>query len=268
MSKPLTRDLHWTPFFSLFKRETRRFFKVFFQTVASPLISVFLYMLIFGASIGKEIQPAPGISYLAFLLPGLVMMSSLRNAFDNSSGSIITSKFVGELESLKISPLSKTQIAWAYALGGMVRGTFVAVLNFLVGLVFEWLINGEAHTGIDSPLWFCYFLFIGGLGMGNLGLAAAMFSRSIEQVTAFSTFILLPLIYLGGVFFSLSKLSIFWQRVAELNPLLYVVNGMRYALIGVSDFSILTMASISAAFLLATYCFALLSLQYGSFKRW
>lgn len=260
-------SIRYTPFFTLFKREVRRFMKVFFQTVASPLINTLLYLLIFGISVGQYIEPVPGVSYITFILPGLVMMATLRNSFDNASGSIITSKFVGELESLKMSPLSSTQMTWAFSFGSLIRGIFVGIITLIVGIAFEWMMTDNLVT-IKHPFWMLFFMITGGLSLGNLGLATAILSKNIEQVAAFSTFILLPLIYLGGVFFSLDSLHHNWRVIAEFNPLLYLVSGLRYSMIEVSEFSLQSITIAAIIFTICSHLIAILSIRWGSFKRW
>ena len=195
------------------------------------------------------------------------MMSALRNSFENASGSIVTSKFVGELEDLKMSPLSPQQIAWALSLGGLVRGLFVGLITLVVGIIFGWSASGIFLT-IKHPIWMFFFLISGGISLGNLGVATAMLSKNLEQVSAFSTFILLPLIYLGGVFFSIDGLNPTWKIIAGFNPLLYLVNGLRYSILEISDFPLKSMAIASITFMIFSHIIAFFSVLYGSFKRW
>jgi ABC-2 type transport system permease protein len=267
MSHNSSYNLTWVPFFSLFYREIRRFFKVFFQTLATPLISTLLYLLIFGLSIGKEIKLIQNHSYLEFLIPGLVMMATLRNAFDNSSGSIITSKFCGELEDLRISPLSPLQIAWANGLGSLTRGLIVGGMTLVLGILFTWISN-DTLISIEHPFLLLLFLLTGGMAFANLGLSVSMRAETFEQVSAVSTFILLPLIYLGGVFFSLDHLHPIWQTLSKFNPLLYLVNGVRYSILGFSDVDINISIVVSLVTLAVFHLFAIWSLKKGSYHRW
>ncbi len=151
-------NLRLGPFYGLLKREIRRFLKVIFQTLATPLISTTLYLLIFGLSIGKEIRNIQDYPYLAFLIPGLCMMATLRNAFENASGSIVTAKFCGELEDLKMVPLSPSQITWALGLGGLIRGALVGSLTLAIGSFFFWYTQGSFLT-IQHPFLLLIFLF-------------------------------------------------------------------------------------------------------------
>lgn len=260
-------NLYWSPFYSLLTREIRRFLKVIFQTVATPLISTTLYLLIFGVSIGKALEKIHNFSYLAFLIPGLLMMSTLRNAFDNSSGSIITSKFSGELEDLRIAPLSPIQIAWANGLGGLCRGLIVGLITLVIGSIFYW-IDQQEFLPIHSPFLLLCFLVFGGLAFANLGLCVAMLSKNFEQVSAVNTFALLPLIYLGGVFFSLEHLHPFWQTLSLLNPLLYLVNGVRYSMLGSSDVDLYVSLSVAFFSCVLFHLGAIFSLKKGSYHKW
>lgn len=260
-------ELRFSPFYGLFKREIRRFLKVIFQTLATPLISTTLYLLIFGLSIGKEIRNIQDYPYFAFLIPGLCMMATLRNAVENASGSIVTAKFCGELEDLKMVPLSPSQITWAIGLAGLVRGGLVGGLTLMIGYFFFWFTEGHPLP-IENPLHLITFLFFGGLAFAHLGLAIAMLAKNFEQVSAVNTFILLPLIYLGGVFFSLDHLHPFWQTFSKLNPLLYMVNGVRYGILGISDVSIEKSLIITIGTWLCFHLLAIYSLKKGSYQRW
>ncbi len=260
-------SLYFIPFFALLRREILRFLKVIYQTLATPLINTTLYLLVFGVSIGKEINMLGDITYLAFLIPGLVMMSALRNSFDNSTSSIVTSKFCGELEDLRMVPISNVQIAWAKSLGSLVRGVFVASLTLFIGLVFYRYTEG-VWLQIHSPLALAFFVITGSLAFANLGLGVAMQAKTFEQVNAIQVFILLPLIYLGGVFFSLENLHPFWQAASKLNPLLYLVNGVRFGILGYSDVNLFAAGALSLLTFSIFYYYALWSLKNGSYSRW
>lgn len=257
----------WIPFVTVFQREVRRFLKVIFQTIATPLISSTLYLLIFGVSIGSDIEVGKGISYLAFLIPGLVMMTTLRNSLENASGSITTSKFVGELEDLRMAPLSPTQIVWGNGLAAIFRGIIVGLITLGVGYIFFWIMNEKLYR-IEHPWILAGFLFVGGMAFANLGLSICMLATNFEQVTAINTFLLLPLIYLGGVFFSLNQLHSFWQVLSQFNPLLYMVNGVRYGMLGKSDVDVGLCFAVTFFTWICFYILAIWSLKKGSYKRW
>lgn len=260
-------ELRWTPFLFLFRREVERFLKVMVQTVITPMINGCLYLLIFGVSLGKSISIGKGVSYLAFLIPGLVMMACLNNSFQNSSSSIIGAKFGGDLEDLKVAPLSRMQIIWAYSMGGLLRGLIVGGITFVVGEVFFYVSLGHL-LGVIHPLLLIFFLIIGSLSFAQLGITVAFWAKNFDQLSAVSGFVLLPLIYLGGVFYSLKNLHPFWRMVSRFNPLLYFINGVRFSMLGFSDVDVYMALIISLASLALTYALAVVSLTKGSFLRW
>ncbi len=255
------------PFYTIYEREIRRFMKVSVQTVFSPLISSGLYLLIFGVSLGKSITIHESVSYLAFLIPGLVMMAILNNAFQNSSSSIISGKFSGDLEDWKISPLRESEILLALALGGLTRGLVVGVITYITGALFHYYVVG---TGIPtySLVALVYFVVVGGLSFALFGVCVAFWARTFDQLSAVNSFILLPLIYLGGVFFTVANLHPFWQTVSKLNPLFYFINGMRYGMLGTSDVELNTAYIVSGVALVGFYLLAYRALTRGSYARW
>lgn len=256
-----------TSFFVLIHREIRRFLKVAVQTLLMPMVTSSLYLLIFGVSLGAQIDLGSGTSYLAFLIPGLVMMGALNNAFQNSSSSVINAKFSGDIEDFKVAPLSNNQLIWAIGLGGVVRGFAVAAITWGVGLLFFYYYEG-GFMGVVHPLWLFFFLFVGSLCFSFLGLSAAFWAKNFDQISAVGGFVLLPLIYLGGVFFSLKNLHPFWQEAARYNPLLYFINGVRYGMLGVSDVSSTTAAIVSLVSLMIFFLVALFTMAKARFGRW
>jgi ABC-2 type transport system permease protein len=264
---PSRRPGIWAPFYSLYSREMHRFLKVVFQTVFSPLISSTLYLLIFGVSLGGSISLKGGESYLAFLIPGLVMMSALNNAFQNSSSSIVSGKFSGDLEDWRVVPLSDQQIIWAVSLAGLTRGLLVGFVTFVVGAAFLFVIEGHMAP-FAHPLALIFFLAVGGLSFAKLGISVAFWARSFDQVSAVGAFLLLPLIYLGGVFFSLRNLHPFWQAISRFNPVLYFINGVRYGMLGASDVDIGVAVAVSLGSLLLFHVLGLRALRGGNYARW
>lgn len=256
-----------TGFITLFTREIKRFMKVVVQTIVTPFVSSFLYLLVFGVSLGSQVQVHGGVPYLAFLIPGLMMMGLMNNAFQNSSSSIVSSKFSGDLEDIRVAPITNQQIIWAMSLGGVVRGGLVALVTYLVGAVFYYFQQHEVLT-ILHPVALIYFVIMGGLIFGMIGIAVAFWANSFDQLSAFSAFVLLPLTYLGGVFISVESLHPFWQVVAKLNPLLYLINGLRYGVLGVSDVDITLAVILSLIGFVVFYGVSLLALRKGSFQRW
>lgn len=257
----------WIPFFALFRREVWRFYKVIAQTVMTPMINSSLYLLIFGVSLGQKISMADGISYLAFLIPGLVMMATLNNSFQNASSSISISKFSGELEDLRAAPLSTAQIVWAMSLGGLVRGLLVGSITYIVGAVFFYFYEGSSFV-IHHPFILAFFLIGGGLAFAKFGLGVAVWAKSFDQLSAVGSFVLLPLIYLGGVFFSLEGLHPVWQSISKFNPMLYFINGVRYGVLGKSDVDVMTAAIVTIVALVFFHMIARYCIRNGEFSRW
>lgn len=257
----------WVPFLTLLEREIARFMKVVSQTVLTPMVSASLYLMIFGVSLGQRISVDGGYPYLAFLIPGLVMMGCLNNAFQNTSSSIITSKFGGDLEDLKVAPIAHWQILAALSLAALVRGFVVALVTWLVGIVAYYLVFEQFLPVAHWPI-LILFLFLGGLVFANIGLSVGFWARSFDHLSAIGSFVLLPLIYLGGVFFSVDHLPPFWQGIAKVNPLLYMINGVRFGLLGVSDVDWVTAFIVSFLAFVITSLLAIFSLRRGSFHRW
>ncbi len=260
-------DLVWTPFKTLLRREIARFMKVVAQTVITPFVNASLYLLIFGVSLGQKIEIGNGLPYLAFLIPGLVMMGCLNNAFQNTSSSIIASKFGGDLEDLKAAPIRSWQILTALGIGALVRGLMVAAVTWGAGAVAYYVQFGQ-WLGFYNFGIVLLFLVLGGLIFANIGVSVGFWARNFDQLSAVGGFILLPLIYLGGVFFSTDHLPEFWRKVALGNPLLYMINGLRYGALGHSDVDWVTALAVSLFALLATFGLAMWSLKKGSFHRW
>ncbi|MCP5506515.1 MAG: ABC transporter permease [Chlamydiales bacterium] len=246
----------------LFQREVARFFKVPLQTLGAPIVNSFLYLLIFGVSLGGSITIDENVPYLAFLIPGLIAMSVIKNAFDNATSSIMGQKYVNELQDHRTTPLSLQQLCLSRSLASLVRGLLVGLITYLVGQSFYLVFQGH-FLPIHDPWIFLYFIIFGGLAFGSLGTAIGMWSNSFEHVGAVSMLVLLPLIYLGGVFFSLDQAHTFWQTLSHFNPLYYMIDGIRYGMLGTSDLSAPLAALVTLAFFLLCYVLALLSLRPG-----
>lgn len=254
-------------FYTLIRREIKRFFKVVIQTVVSPVISSFLYLLVFGVSLGASVQLKNGIPYLSFLIPGLMVMGLINNAFQNSSSSVVTSKFSGDLEDIRVAPIPHSYIIWAMGLGGVFRGSLVALVTGLVGYSFHYFQLNEM-VKIEHPFWLLYFFVAGGLIFSFIGIFIAVLANTFDQLSAFSTFILLPLTYLGGVFISIENLHPIWQTITKMNPLFYLINGFRYSILGQSDVLLSTAVIISLVGVSVTFGMATFALKKGSFSRW
>ncbi len=215
---------------TLFYKEVLRFWKVGFQTVAAPVITAILYLMIFGHVLEDRVQVYDSVSYTAFLLPGLVMMSVLQNAFANSSSSLVQSKIMGNLVFLLLTPLSHRAWFVAYVGSSIVRGLAVG----LGVMVVTWWF---AQPSMVAPLWILVFGFMGAALLGALGLIAGLWAEKFDQMAAFQNFIIVPMTFLSGVFYSIHSLPEFWQKVSHLNPFFYMIDGFRYGFFGVSDVS-------------------------------
>lgn len=227
---------------TLFYKEVLRFWKVAFQTVGAPVLTAVLYLLIFGHVLEGRVEVFPGVGYMSFLIPGLVMMSVLQNAFANSSSSLIQSKITGNIVFLLLTPLSHWAWYVAYVGASMVRGLVVGLGVFAVTACF-------APMRFEQPLWIVVFAALGAALMGSLGLIAGLWAEKFDQMAAFQNFIVMPLTFLAGVFYSVHGLPPFWLEVSHLNPFFYVVDGFRAGFFGVSDVSPwLSLAVVGAAF--------------------
>ena len=215
---------------TLFYKETLRFWKVAFQTVVAPIVTALLYMLIFGHVLEGRVTVYGSVSYTAFLVPGLVMMSVLQNAFANSSSSLIQSKMMGNLVFLMLTPLSHRAWFAAYVGSSALRGL---VVGAGVLLVTAWF----GRPSWESPLWIVVFAILGSGLMGGLGLIAGLWAEKFDQMAVFQNFLIMPLTFLSGVFYSIHSLPEFWQRASHLNPFFYMIDGFRYGFFGVSDTS-------------------------------
>jgi ABC-2 type transport system permease protein len=198
--------------------------------VAAPVITAILYMMIFGHVLEGRVQVYDSVSYTAFLLPGLVMMSVLQNAFANSSSSLIQSKVMGNLVFLQLTPLSHRAWFVAYVGSSVVRGMAVGAGVMLVTWWF-------ARPPFAAPLWILVFGFMGAALLGGLGLIAGLWAEKFDQMAAFQNFVIMPMTFLSGVFYSIHSLPDIWQRVSHLNPFFYMIDGFRYGFFGVSDVS-------------------------------
>lgn len=225
----------WT---MLFYKEVLRFWKVSFQTVAAPVLTAVMYLMIFGHVLEEHVQVYDGVSYTAFLIPGLVMMSVLQNAFANSSSSMVQSKIMGNLVFLLLTPLSHWSWFFAYALSAMVRGLLVGAGVLLAGVLFV-LQSSVLNFSLmpTQPLWVITFAVLGALMLGSLGLIAGLWADKFDQMAAFQNFIIMPMTFLSGVFYSIHSLPNFWQNVSHLNPFFYMIDGFRFGFFGQSDVS-------------------------------
>ncbi|WP_028455215.1 ABC transporter permease [Chitinilyticum litopenaei] len=219
-----------TGFYTLFYKEILRFWKVSFQTVAAPVLTSLLYLLVFAHVLDAHVEPYPGVRYTAFLIPGLAMMTMLQNAFANTSSSLIQSKITGNIVYILLPPLSHLEFFGAYVLAAMLRGLVVGMGVFIAALFF-------ALPSFTYPLWILVFAVLGSLIMAILGMIAGIWAEKFDQLAAFQNFLIMPLTFLSGVFYSIHSLPPFWQKVSHANPVFYLIDGFRYGFFGVSDTS-------------------------------
>jgi ABC-2 type transport system permease protein len=206
---------------ALFYKEVLRFWKVSFQTVAAPVLTAVLYLLIFGHVLADHVKVYDRVGYTSFLLPGLVMMSVLQNAFANSSSSMVQSKIMGNLVFILLTPLGPWSWFFAYVLSAMVRGMAVGLGVLLV----------------TTGLWILAFALLGSAMLATLGLIAGLWAEKFDQMAAFQNFVIVPMTFLSGVFYSIHSLPEFWQQVSHLNPFFYMIDGFRFGFFGQSDVS-------------------------------
>ena len=215
---------------TLLYNEVLRFWKVSFQTVLAPVLTTLLYLLVFGHALSAHVQIFPGVTYVEFLIPGLAMMAMLQNSFANSSSSLIQSKITGNIVFILLPPLTPGEIFAAYLLASMVRGLVVGVGVFAATL---WLIP----LPVPHPFWVLAFAVVGCGLLGTLGIIAGIWSEKFDQLAAFQNFLVMPLTFLAGVFYSIHSLPAFWQAVSRLNPFFYAIDGFRFGFFGRSDVS-------------------------------
>lgn len=215
-------------FRTLVWREIARVFSVFTQTIVPPLVTSFLYIFIFGFSLGTRIREIDGIPYLIFLIPGLIMMYVIESSYANTSSSLFISRWANNIEELLVTPLSYLEMVGAILIGGLVRSLMIAIGVYLISLCF-------VRFPIAHPLVVCYFLVMVSLVFSATGMIVALFAEEFEHITIITTFVITPFVYFGGVFHSVTMLPEILQWVTHFNPMFYMVNGMRYGMLGRSD---------------------------------
>jgi ABC-2 type transport system permease protein len=243
-------------FRTLFYKEILRFWKVATQTIAAPVVTSMLYLLIFSHVLQGRVQMLEGVDYTAFLIPGLVMMSVLQNAFANSSSSLIQSKITGNLVFILLPPLSHWEIVSAYVSASIARGLAVGLGVFIVTAWF-------AHLSFVAPLWIIVFAILGAAILGTMGVIAGIWAEKFDQLAAFQNFLIMPATFLAGVFYSVKKLPPFWLVVSHFNPFFYMIDGFRFGFFGQSDVSPWTSLAIVAVFFVALAAVAINMLRRG-----
>jgi ABC-2 type transport system permease protein len=229
---------------------------VSFQTVLAPVITALLYLTIFGHALRGHVQVYPGVEYTSFLIPGLVMMSVLQNAFANSSSSLIQSKITGNLVFVLLPPLSHYEMFGAYVLAAVARGLAVGFGVFIVTIWF-------VPVSFSAPLYIIAFAIFGAAILGTLGLIAGIWAEKFDQLAAFQNFLIMPLTFLSGVFYSTHTLPPVWREVSRLNPFFYMIDGFRYGFFGMSDINPLVSLAIVAGFFVVLAVVAMRMLASG-----
>lgn len=251
------REARLVGFRTLLYKEVLRFWKVSFQTVAAPVLNAVLFLLIFSHVLDRHVTVYGDIAYTTFLVPGLIMMSLLQNAFANSSSSLIQSKITGNIIFVLLPPLSYREFYAAYVIASVARGLFVGTGVLLVSLPF-------VELSFAHPLWILAFALMGGAILGSLGVIAGIWADKFDQLAAFQNFLILPLTMLSGVFYSLHSLPQLWQDISHVNPFFFMIDGFRYGFFGQSDVSPwLSLAVVGVSLLLlAALTLAMLARGY------
>jgi ABC-2 type transport system permease protein len=242
---------------TIVRREVRRVARIWVQTIVPPAITMTLYFVIFGNLIGRRIGEMDGVPYMTFIAPGLIMMAVITNSFGNVVSSFFSGKLHRHLEEMLVSPLNFPTIIAGYVIGGVVRGIAVAALVTVVALMFT-------ELSVVHPLITLSVVVLTSIVFSLAGLLNAIFAKNFDEISIVPTFVLTPLTYLGGVFFSISLLSPTWQAVAQLNPILYMVNAFRYGMLGSSDIPIGTAFALIGVSLLSLFAVVLFLLNRGT----
>ena len=244
-------------FYTLFVKELLRFSKVWLQTLGAPIVTSLLYLLVFAQVLEGRMQVFEGVSYTAFLIPGLMMMSLIQNAFANSSSSIIQSKVTGNIVFLLVAPLSYFEFYMAFMLAGVVRGFAVALGVLVIGAFF-------ADLPLHNVWLLLVFAFLSAMVLSTFGVIAGIWAEKFDQLAGAQNFIILPLSFLSGVFYSINSLPAVWQQLSRFNPFFYMIDGFRYGFFGVSDVSpiISLVVLLLSAGLLAALTLVILSRGY------
>lgn len=242
--------------YTLFAKEVWRFMKVFVQTVLTPVVTALLYLLVFGQALEGNVEVYEGVTYSAFLIPGLMMMSIIQNAFANTSSSLIQSKMMGNLVFVLLSPISNLGFFIAFTAAAVVRGVMVALAVYLVAVLF-------VELPLEAGWAILVFAVLGSATLGVLGLIAGIWAEKFDQLAGFQNFFILPLSFLSGVFYSIHSLPSIWQTVSQFNPFFYLIDGFRFGFFGQSDADPVLSLAVTLIFLVVLSAVALLMLHKG-----
>lgn len=250
------RFIPWLPFVTLLQKEVRRFWRVASQTLLTPIITASLYLFVFGATLGERISVLPGFSYAQFVVPGLILMGVINNSFANTSSSLFMSRYLGNIVDLLVTPVTPTQFILAYTLAAMLRGFLVGVAVWAISLFF-------AELPWPNPLAALVMAALASFLFAQFGLIAAIYANNFDSLSMYSNFLLLPLIYLGGVFYPISILPPIWAGLSHLNPLFYLIDGFRHAILGVGDLSLATAFGVGVLLAFGLFGWAALLIGKG-----
>jgi len=249
--------MNWYACYTLFRKENTRWGKVWLQTVLAPVVTALMYLLVFGHVLEGRVEVFPGVSYSQFLIPGLLMMTVIQNAFANTSSSLIQSKVMGSIVFVLLPPFSALEMFLAYVSAAVVRGLAVGVGVYLLAVFY-------VDVPIDNIFVVLCFAILGSYTMGAIGLVAGMWAEKFDQIAAFQSFLIVPLTFLSGVFYSIKSLPPFWYAMSKWNPFFYMIDGFRYGFFGQSDQPVLVSLSamIIAASVLTVICVSMLNSGY------
>ncbi|QQD19858.1 ABC transporter permease [Spongiibacter nanhainus] len=256
----MTFNEQWIAFITIVRKEVRRFLRIWMQTLLPPAITMSLYFIIFGALIGSRIGQMGGFSYMEFVVPGLIMMSVITNAYSNVVSSFFGAKFQRFVEEILVSPMSNNTVLWGYVVGGVSRGLLVGLIVTLLSLFFTKL--HIQHLGITIGI-----VALTSVMFSLAGFINAVYANNFDDVSIVPVFVLTPLTYLGGVFYSIDLLPEFWANVSRLNPMLYIVNAFRYGVLGVSDVNVGFAFLMVGAFTMLAYGYCMHLLNSGTRLR-
>ena len=256
----MTLREQWIAFLTLFTKEVRRFIRIWQQTLLPPAITIALYFVIFGTLIGPRIGSMSGVSYIEFVVPGLIMLAVITNSFGNVVSSFFGNKFAGNIEEMLVSPMPNYVILLGYLAGGVSRGLAVGVIVTLASMFFT-------RLNVLHPLITAGVIVLTAMLFSLAGLINAVYADNFDDISIIPTFVLTPLTYLGGVFYSMSLLPEFWQAASKLNPVLYMVNAFRYGFLGVSDIDVRWAFLILIFFVVVLFLVSLHLLQTGKKLR-
>lgn len=225
-------NINWFGAFTLLKKEVWRFLKVYHQTIFSPVINIVLFLAVFSLSVGGEIKEVEGVSFPIFMSSGLIMMAAMQNAFANSSSSFVMGKVLGHIIDYMLPPLGAFEIVGAFTLGAILRGICVAVVSYLVILIF-------VPLSVFSLFHLIFYLIFACMFLGLLGVFCGIISNSFDHMSAMTSYLITPLTFLSGTFYSTNALPEFWKNISHYNPFFYMIDGFRFSLTGHSDGSLM-----------------------------